>query len=83
MLKLSVTRPTCAYQGRAPKQVTTPEWAAVANYAYHLDAGKFGQFLQKFCTEKLGVEHVLDHVQGVNSADNGDIASLQTEAMVR
>lgn len=66
-------------QGRAPKQVTTPEWAAVANYAYHLDAGKFGQFLQKFCTEKLGVEHVLDHVQGVNSADNGDIASLQTE----
>jgi len=37
-------------QGRAPKQVTTPEWAAVANYAYHLDAGKFGIFLQKFCT---------------------------------
>lgn len=66
-------------QGRAPKQVTTPEWAAVANYAYHLDAGKFGQFLQKFCTEKLGVEHVLDHVRGVNSADNGDITSLQTE----
>ncbi len=65
--------------GRAPKQITTPEWAAVANYAYHLDAGKFGQFLQKFCTEKLGVKHVLDHVQGVNSKDNGDIASLQTE----
>ena len=67
-------------QGRAPKQITTPEWAAVANYAYHLDAGKFGQFLQKFCTENLGVEHVLDHVQGVNSTDNGDIASLQTRA---
>jgi len=66
-------------KGRAPKQFTTPEWAAVANYAYHLDAGKFGQFLQTFCTEKLGVEHVLDHVRGVNSADNGDIASLQTQ----
>lgn len=65
--------------GRAPKQITTPEWAAVANYAYHLDAGKFGQFLQKFCTEELGVEHVLDHVRGVNSTDNGDIASLQSE----
>jgi len=68
------------HHGRAPKQITTPQWAAVANYAYHLDAGKFGQFLQKFCTEELGVEHVLDHVRGINSADNGDIASLQTAA---
>jgi len=69
----------CDHQ-RAPKQITTPEWAAVANYAYHLDAGKFGQFLQKFCTENLGVKHVLDHVTGVNPADNGDIASLETGA---
>jgi flavin-dependent dehydrogenase len=67
-------------QGKAPKQKTTPEWAAVANYAYHLDAGKFGQFLQKFCTGKLGVAHVRDHVRGVNTADNGDIASLETAA---
>lgn len=72
-------QPHLCRHGRAPKQKTTPEWAAVANYAYHLDAGKFGLFLQKFCTKKLGVEHVLDHVQGVNSADNGDISSIQTE----
>jgi flavin-dependent dehydrogenase len=69
----------CAY-GLAPKQITAPEWAAVANYAYHLDAGKFGQFLQKHCVEKLGVKHILDHVKGVKSADNGDIESLLTEA---
>ena len=25
----------------APKQITTPEYAFVVNYAYHLDAGKF------------------------------------------
>ena len=71
-------QPHLCEHGRAPKQNTTPEFAAVANYAYHLDAGKFGRFLQRHCTEKLGVEHILDHVRGVNAADNGDIASLQT-----
>lgn len=71
-------QPHLCERGKAPKQITTPEYAAVANYAYHLDAGKFGQFLQKFCVEKLGVTHILDHVQGVRSEDNGDIASLET-----
>ena len=68
----------CAH-GKAPKQMTTPEYAAVANYAYHLDAGKFGVFLRKHCIERLGVRHVLDEVVGINSHDNGDIASLQTK----
>lgn len=65
--------------GLAPKQITTPEYAAVANYAYHLDAGKFAQLLQKHCTENLGVTHILDHVTAVNASDNGDIASVQTK----
>lgn len=71
-------QPALCEAGKAPKQKATPEWAAVANYAYHLDAGKFGVFLQKFCSRNLGVVHILDHVTGVNSADNGDIASLAT-----
>jgi len=62
--------------GLAPKTITTPEYQAVANYAYHLDAGKFAPFLQKHCTEKLGVHHVLADVAKVNQADNGDITSL-------
>lgn len=62
----------------APKLNTTPEYAHVANYAYHLDTGKFSTFLQKHCTEKLGVTHILDQVTQVNSAQNGDIASLST-----
>jgi flavin-dependent dehydrogenase len=66
--------------GKAPKQPATPEYAAVANYAYHLDAGKFATFLQRHCTEKLGVRHVLDHVTGVNSGESGDISSLSTKA---
>ena len=65
--------------GRAPKQITTPEYGAVANYAYHLNSVKLGEFLKKHCIEKLGVTHVLDHVVQVNTADNGDIASLMTK----
>lgn len=63
----------------APKQIGTPEFAAVANYAYHFNAVKLGQFLQKHCVDKLGVQHIIDHVTGVNSADEGDIASLTTK----
>ena len=73
-------QPHLCVQGRAPKQPATPEYAAVANYGYHFDAGKFGQLLQRHCTQQLGVVHVLDHVVGVNSHDNGDIASVQTQA---
>lgn len=71
-------QPHLCEQGRAPKQSTTPEFAAVANYAYHFDAVKTGFFLRRHCVEHLGVEHVVDHVLGVNSAENGDIESLQT-----
>ena len=65
--------------GLAPKEITTPEYAAVANYAYHLNAGKFSVFLQKHCVNNLGVNHILDDVIKVNSAENGDIASITTK----
>jgi 2-polyprenyl-6-methoxyphenol hydroxylase-like FAD-dependent oxidoreductase len=71
-------QPHLCEQGRAPKQIVTPEFAAVANYAYHLDAGKFGQFMQKFCVEQLGVRHLLTHVEGVDTTESGDIAALRT-----
>ena len=64
----------------APKQLVTPDYAAVVNYGYHFNVGKFGQLLQRHATEKLGVKHVLDHVSGVNSFDNGDIRSLSTRS---
>ncbi|MGN6122572.1 MAG: tryptophan halogenase family protein [Sphingomonas oligoaromativorans] len=64
--------------GLAPKTMATPEYEAVANYAYHLDAGKFAPFLQKHCCETLGVRHVLADVQEVKRAENGDIASIVT-----
>lgn len=65
--------------GLAPKTITTPEYQGAANYAYHLDAGKFAPFLQKHCCEKLGVRHVLADVQSVRQAENGDIQSVLTQ----
>lgn len=63
--------------GLAPKTIRTAEFNAVANYAYHLDSGKFAVFLQKHCTEKLGVKHILDDVIDISTLDNGDIESVQ------
>lgn len=66
-------------QGLAPKTIRTPEFSAVANYAYHLDSGKFAVFLQKHCTEKLAVNHILDDVVEIKSFENKDIKSLLTK----
>lgn len=62
----------------APKQPATPEYAAVANYGYHFDAGKFGLLLRRHATEQLGVRHVADEMLAVSTHDNGDIAAVQT-----
>lgn len=65
--------------GLAPKAITNAEYEVVANYAYHLDAGKFAPFLQQHCTQKLSVRHILADVRRVNLAEDGDILSLDTE----
>ena len=65
--------------GLAPKMITTPEYDGAANYAYHLDASKFAPFLQRHCTDKLGVRHVLADVQRVALSEQGDIRSVVTE----
>ena len=63
-------------QGLAPKQITTPEFTGLANYAYHLDAGKFGPFLRDHCIEKLGVTHMYDEIVRIESTENGDISQV-------
>lgn len=70
-------QPYLCARHRAPKQASTPEYAAVANYAYHLDAGKFGVFLRNHCVGRLGVTHIPDHVVDVIEDENGDIAGLR------
>jgi tryptophan 7-halogenase len=70
-------QPHLCARGLAPKQAGTPEYAAVANYGYHFDAGKFGELLREHATTRLGVRHRLGHVAGVRSHDHGDIAAVQ------
>ena len=67
-------------RGLAPKQITTPEFTGLANYAYHLDAGKFGPFLRRHCIDKLGVKHLYDEIVRVESEDTGDISHLVTKS---
>ncbi|MBH0051448.1 tryptophan halogenase family protein [Pseudoalteromonas sp. SWYJZ19] len=62
----------------APKQLQTPEYAAVTNYGYHLDAGKFAEFLKNHCVKNLNVTHITDDVTEVINDDHGYIASLKT-----
>lgn len=64
----------------APKQIATPEYAFVVNYAYHLDAGKFAELLRRHCTGKLGVKHIQANVSQINTAENGDIHSVTTDS---
>lgn len=65
-------------QGLAPKTLTMPQYASAANYAYHLDAGKFATFLKEFCTSKLGVKNKIGKVVKVTHSTPGNIESLQT-----
>jgi tryptophan 7-halogenase len=67
-------------QNLAPKQITTPEFMGLANYAYHLDAGKFAPFLRQHCVGKLGVDHRYDDIVSVEVKDNGDISHLMTKS---
>lgn len=62
--------------GLAPKQQATPEYASVMNYGYHLDAGKFAALLQQHCCDKLGVNHILDHVQAIKNDQQGYIRAI-------
>ncbi|MFL6697484.1 MAG: tryptophan halogenase family protein [Vitreoscilla sp.] len=73
-------QPHLCAAGHAPKQATTPEYAAVANYGYHFDAGKFGLQLREHAVAKLHVRHVSDDVEQVLSHESGDIAALRTRA---
>ncbi len=64
--------------GLAPKQITTPEYAGLVNYAYHINAGKLSDFLRRHCTEKLHVSHLLEEIVRIDSEESGEIRALCT-----
>jgi len=65
--------------GLAPKQLATPPYAAVTNYGYHLDALKFSQLLQRHCTTKLKVKHLIAHVSEIIDDQHGYISEIVTD----
>lgn len=61
----------------APKKITTKEYEGL-NYAYHIDAVKFGQFLRRHAIDNLGVKHIVDTVEKVNLGRLGEICSVES-----
>lgn len=49
------------------------------NYAYHLDATRYAQYLRQF-SEKLGVKRIEGKIQQVQQHPDGDIKALQLES---
>ena len=66
-------------QGLAPKAITTPEYRAINNYAYHLDTHRLGEFLKKHSVDNLGVKHLVGDVTKVNLDEDGYIKSLDVK----
>lgn len=64
-------------QSQAPKLASTPEFAGVVNYGYHLDANGFGALLRENAEEKHGVRRVVGTVSGVHTDQNNFIESIQ------
>jgi hypothetical protein len=62
----------------APRQRAMPGYQGAANYAYHLDAGKFAALLMVHAKQRLGVRHVADHVTGVRRGEGDLIAAVIT-----
>ncbi len=49
------------------------------NFAYHLDATRYAQFLRQY-SEKLGTKRIEGKIQQVQQHPNGDIKALQMES---
>jgi len=64
--------------GRAPKRATDAAFRGPMNYAYHLDAARFGAYLARLA-RALGVHHRVGTVAGVEFDESGAIAGVLTE----
>ena len=72
-------QPVICEMGLAPKMLGNEDSKIPLEYAFHMDALKFADYLCTLSTAR-GVKHYLDHVIGVDMHDNGNIAAVQTES---
>ncbi|WKE66159.1 tryptophan 7-halogenase [Gallaecimonas kandeliae] len=66
--------------GLGPKLATQAEYQGVCQYAYHLDAAKFGALLARHGTGKLGVEYIRAKVLDIGYHPDGSIRCLHTDS---
>lgn len=66
--------------GLAPKSIRDAEFAGVANYAYHFDAGLFVELARKRCVNGLKVKHHVDHIKEINQDHLGNVSSVLTNS---
>jgi hypothetical protein len=64
--------------GLAPKNIKTPEYQSILNYAYHFDAMKVVELIKEKALE-LGVNHVVDKLTDVHLDEAGYIEYLDCE----
>ncbi len=58
-------------RGLGPKNMTHAEYAGITDYAYHIDAGKFGMLLASHATSNLGVERLFADVVDAQVSERG------------
>ena len=61
---------------RSPRRLGSP--ASCANYAFHVDAARFAEYLRELATSE-GVAHRIGEVSDVVLGDNGDIRSVHID----
>jgi len=66
-----------AKQGKGP--ITPDNFPFQMEYGYHFDSHLLGEFLTELAVSK-GVNHICEHVVGVQRHANGDIASINTKS---
>lgn len=60
----------------APRPLSAAPYTFSQKYAYHLDSGKFIEFLRDHCVRTLGVEHTIATIETVARDDTGFIADV-------
>lgn len=65
--------------GLAPRPIGGKSYSGAHQYAYHLDSGKFIDFLRRHCVETLGVQHSIATIDRVTRSESGNIAAVHSD----
>lgn len=68
-----------ARENKAPISINQDAFNQV-EYGYHFDSALLGKYLATHA-KKMGLVHIVDHIQGVTLSDVGEIASVQAKEL--